>query len=256
MSVQAFSAEGVPFSMTSAMRGGDAFSAEGVPFSMTSAMKGGKAFSDHKKVAEAWKSFKNNTKHIKDKSLKIRVKSAEQYLKNTRGGTTPVMDNGISPEHESEGDAQAPAFPAPNDSDVLEKLREMNDVILKLVEDVAHIKSKVGIDSDDHKNALEALEILKAFIMKHTTQKLGGNASKNNRARSSTRKYGGEPPGSILLNGLYAPEVGSSVTLGGSYASAMPNNNTYMLQNGGVAEVHPTMKAGRKNKSKKRGGNV
>ena len=75
-----------------------AFEAGGTPFSMLNAMKGGGSKSkkqDRKTVLEAWKCFRKDTKAIKDKGLKLRIRRVEQILKNKVGGALDANGNEI-----------------------------------------------------------------------------------------------------------------------------------------------------------------
>ena len=115
MTVQAFGAGGVPFMPLDSMNGGGRNSRE-----------------DHKKVLDAWKSFKNNTKSIKEKYLKDRINSADIFLRRKVGGVGEEQMNPlVVPGPPKEGAVQQQVQPlnqAPSGEDIIEDEEENDDM--------------------------------------------------------------------------------------------------------------------------------
>ena len=199
------------------------FDAGGAPFSMLDAMKqtggnvsplkyyGGSKSSkkENKIIIEAWKCFKKDTKGIKDKVLKARIRNAEALLKRKIGGAEGEGESEVKTEAEAEVEAGAETEGVESNSDeVAKELRELKDKIANVEAGLDLVKIKVGINMDDDSAVKNALETVTKFINKklESTEQEGGRRSK---------KHGGEAPGQYAINNIYAPEVGDGVTIGG-----------------------------------------
>ena len=240
------------------------FDAGGAPFSMLDAMKqtggnisplkyyGGSKSSkkENKIIIEAWKCFKKDTKGIKDKVLKARIRNAEALLKRKIGGAEGEGEGESEVKTEAEAEVEAGAETEgveSNSDEVAKELRELKDKIANVEAGLDLVKIKVGINMDDDSAVKNALETVTKFINKklESTEQEGGRRSK---------KHGGEAPGQYAINNIYAPEVGDGVTIGGrrsnkrggEYASVNVDAASYGLLDAKQA-------GGRR--SKKHGGN-
>ena len=207
-----------------------AFEAGGTPFSMLNAMKGGGSKSkkqDRKTVLEAWKCFRKDTKSIKDKGLKLRIRRVEQILKNKVGGDdangNEISDENTMPETPVSEVQQEANNTSDQLSGISDRLGNMEKSIATLQQDVETLKINTGLEPDEHKKAVDALNTLTEIVNKYITPKEepGSESSEQSggkRSKSKAKKHvkwGGEAPGQYAINNIYAPEVGSSVTVGG-----------------------------------------
>ena len=264
--MQSFDATGAPFSMLTAMRGGEKHSqSKDRKDRDRQREKLGGSKKDHKMVLEAWKSFKKEVKDVKDRSVKLRISRAGELLKSKSGGdgetnavpnadpngvpnASPTYETNDEPEMNEETEGEEPKEDK-NEATVeylLEQNQKVSEAIDEIQKTLIQIKDKVGIEDDDYAVAMAAIESLTKFVNKHSAEKMVGGKKK--------KHIKGGTQGQYELNNIYAPESNSDVviggkkqlkkkSMGGTYAST--TLETYVL---------PTHGGERRRRSRKSGG--
>ena len=168
----------------------------------------GGAKKDHKIVLEAWKQFKQDTKGIKDKSLKMRVKAVESVLKRKVGG----------------GNDSDNVMERMDDKSILDMFKgESNEYIAKVLTRVnAKLKDPTTSNDDELPSESTNLEKLKEILEKNYPENSNINTEDSPlNLQNNTNYINNEGPLSTSENAedemfnKFPPAFNSTASLGG-----------------------------------------